>query len=67
MARKGLVGCDRASMVAAVEVGILLTFLRVLARRMARFRMVGQMRIRRMVRHARHRRCSIVEPAEKQD
>src|SRR3546814_20925959 len=54
-------------MVTAVEVGVLLTFLRVLVRRMARLDMVRKMRIRRMVRHARHRRRSIVKPAEQQD
>ena len=67
MTRKGLIGCDRAIMVTAVEVGVLLTFLRVLVRRMARLDMVRKMRIRRMVRHARHRWRSIVEPAEQQD
>ncbi len=67
MTRKGLIGCDRAIMVAAVKIGVLLTFLRVPVRRMARFHMVGQMRIGRVVRHARHRRRSIVEPAEQQD
>src|SRR3546814_3852614 len=67
MTRKGLIGCDRAIMVTAVEVGVLLTFLRVLVRRMARLDMVRKMRIRRLVRHARHRRRSIVKPAEQQD
>lgn len=67
MVCEGLIGCDRAIMVAAVEVRVLLTFLRVAVRRMARLDMVRKMRIRRMVRHARHRRRSIVEPAEQQD
>lgn len=67
MPRKGLIGCDRAIMVTAVEIRVLLTFLRILVRRMARLDMVRKMGIGRMVGHARHRRRSIVEPAEQQD
>src|SRR3546814_20426170 len=61
MTRKGLIGCDRAIMVTAVEVGVLLTFLRVLVRRMDRLDMVRKLRIRRLVRHARQARKSVVE------
>ncbi len=67
MAGKGLIGGDRAIMVAAMEVGVLLTLFRVTVRRMTRLDMVRKVGVRRMVRHPRHRRRSIVQPAEQQD